>query len=84
MFDADGNQMVDKREFLVVSLWYWEKNLLYSHVIVNHKMQKLDIDSVCKVAYDGKWNRVEKIKSSHRFKLMPFLKKKKYYYIWSI
>lgn len=72
MFDADGNQMVDKREFLVVSLWYWEKNLLYSHVIVNHKMQKLDIDSVCKVAYDGKWNRVEKIKSSHRFKLMSF------------
>lgn len=54
MFDADGNQMVDKREFLVVSLWYWEKNLLYSHVIVNQKMQKLDTDNECEVGYDGK------------------------------
>lgn len=54
MFDADGNQMVDKREFLVVSLWYWEKNLSYSHVIGNQKMQKLDTDNECEVGYDGK------------------------------
>lgn len=54
MFDADGNQMVDKREFLVVSLWYWEKILSYSHVIGNQKMQKLDTDNECEVGYDGK------------------------------
>lgn len=29
MFDADGNQMVDKREFLVVSRRYWEKIWIY-------------------------------------------------------
>lgn len=35
MFDADGNQMVDKREFLVVSRWEKMHPRLKSHVKLN-------------------------------------------------
>lgn len=35
MFDADGNQMVDKREFLVVSLRYWEKIWIYMLILTS-------------------------------------------------
>ena len=37
MFDADGNQMVDKREFLVVSLWYCASDRIpHTHQGLSH------------------------------------------------